>query len=168
SSKNERSKRLLLWLQRSYVVSQYQDFDPTMGSDQDMPLDLDHLIPHSLFGYNWSGYGSKIALDNQESLNNFWEYRGAIGNSVGNYRWLNSSINRRRQAELIAVLEKEGDCLEVCDLEEWNALIRPLNDNPWRQQDVVQFQRLIDLRTLQLYQRMLDESGLFAFVSTKK
>ena len=167
STKNERSKRLLLWLQRSYVVSQYQDFDPTMGGDQDMPLDLDHLIPHSLFGYNWSGYSSKIALDNSQALNNFWEYRGLIGNSVGNYRWLDSSKNRQRQAETIAPLENDADCLQGCDLEAWNALIRPQTENQWREQDVVQFQRLIDLRTLQLYQRMLDESGLSAFVTSK-
>jgi hypothetical protein len=166
STKNERSKSMLLWLQRGYVSSQYQWFDPTMGGDQDMPLDLDHLIPGSLFGYDWRGYGRKLALDDPNARNNFRECRGIIGNSLGNYRWLDASMNRQRQDEQIVPLENNGDCLEECSLAEWNTLIRPLNENPWSEQDVVQFQRLIDLRTLQLYQQMLDESGLSAFVTT--
>lgn len=45
STDRERIKRVLLWLQRGYLTETYPKFDPTSNRDEDLPIDLDHLIP---------------------------------------------------------------------------------------------------------------------------
>ncbi|MBU1117311.1 MAG: DUF262 domain-containing protein [Bacteroidetes bacterium] len=42
-------KKILLWLQRKYLTRQFPDYDPTSERDEDLPVDLDHLIPQNLF-----------------------------------------------------------------------------------------------------------------------
>jgi hypothetical protein len=41
---------------------------------------------------------------------------------------------------------------------EWEKLTS--KDQPWSKEDIATFQRLIDLRTLELYENLLTESGI--------
>ena len=49
STHEELKKRGLMWLQRRYINRRFPNYDPTSARDDDLPLDVDHLIPQSFF-----------------------------------------------------------------------------------------------------------------------
>ena len=152
---NELIKRALMWLQRDYLANNFRHFDPTSNRDEDLPIDLDHLIPASKFGFNWNAEGSRPNFADPEG--NFYWQRKPIGNSLGNFRWLDAAENRGRGAGEIKVLENGGDF--VNDAKAWNGLIEKAR---WNETNVADFQRLIDLRTLDIYGELLVNGGLDA------
>lgn len=155
-------KRALMWLQRAYIASEFPSYDPTSDRDEDLPVDLDHLIPHELFAFNWNGRGRKLDGDVTGDKNiedNFWRFRNTVGNSLGNYRWLSSSENRGRQKGSLTSLPSNVDLISNDD--DWNNLILAQeNRKRWSKKDIAKFQRLIDLRTLELYKMLLTETGI--------
>jgi hypothetical protein len=158
STNGELIRRALLWLQREYLAGRFPNYDPTSSRDEDLPIDLDHLIPHSKFGFDWRYRTSSLNFDDPNE--NFRHLRGTVGNSLGNYRWLDTSDNRSRQADKIGNIEGERDNIEK--VPDWNALIER---NPWSEADVAAFQKMIDLRTIALYEHLLTAGGLKDFVT---
>jgi hypothetical protein len=160
STNDEIIKRALLWLQRQYLTEQFRNYDPTSSRDEDLPIDKDHLIPHKKFGDHWRRQQNCLFYSVSDEKNNFYEQRWTVGNSLGNFRWLDASHNRRRQDGPIDPLDGERDFIK--DVKEWNDL---RDKNPWSEADVASFQKMIDLRTLDIYKALLDQGGLEAFVS---
>lgn len=157
STSEERVKRALLWLQRDYIAKTFPDYDPTSDRDEDLPIDLDHIVPQELFGFDWRR--SNIRLESEAISDNFRYWRSTIGNSLGNRRWLAVSDNRSRGKGPYVPLEKNADLVSKPD--DWNRLIpQDKDDHPWSKDDVASFQRLIDLRALELYDKLLTESGI--------
>lgn len=157
STDKELIKHVLMWLQRDYLGESYRHFDPTSSRDEDLPVDLDHLIPYSLFGIDWRLQQKLVDLP--DSMENFGQHRHLIGNSLGNYRWLDAAENRGRGAREIEVLENDWDFVK--DADAWNRLIRKAKKkSPWNTHDVAAFQKLIDLRTLDVYEKLLVHGGL--------
>ena len=146
----------LMWLQRDYLSEHFQSFDPTSARDEDLPIDLDHLIPNSKFGFNWSHRETSLGFSDEKE--NFRYQRGTVGNSLGNYRWLDASVNRSRQAKPIEDADAERDT--IYDVSAWNTLI---GKTQWAQDEVNAFQKMIDLRSIELCGKLLSESGLAAF-----
>ncbi len=140
----------------------YRRCFPTSDRDEDLPVDLDHLIPYDLFGFNWNGGYSKLhedIIEDKKISDNFWSFRHTVGNSLGNYRWLASSKNRGRGKNILIPLEKNGDL--VANHDDWNVLIREQeNGKKWSKEHIANFQRIVDLRTLDLYKRLLIETGI--------
>ena len=191
-------KRALLWLQRKYIATKFPDYDPTSERDEDLPIDLDHIVPSSIFGFDWRYKDSRLDLKTYPSLasENFRWGRSVIGNSLGNFRWLDASDNRARGKGKYEALEEvdadmvkdpdnkalegdanmvkdpddkavEGDANMVKDPDDkWNKIILK-NDGEgiWSRDDVANFQRLIDLRTLDLYEQLLKDSGVENLIS---
>jgi hypothetical protein len=151
-------KRVLLWLQRDYLAEQFPSYDPTSSRDEDLPIDLDHLIPNSKFGANWRRQQKCLSFADEGG--NFHYQRGTVGNSLGNFRWLDASDNRSRKANLIE--DGAGERYLIKDVSRWNALIEK---NPWTEEDVATFQQIIDLRSIAIYEALLVECGLNAFAS---
>ncbi len=155
-------KRALMWLQRAYLAKKFPNYDPTSDRDEDLPVDLDHLIPHDVFGFNWNGCYSRLDKDiteDKDTFDNFWRFRHTVGNSLGNYRWLSSSENRGRQKSLLIPLENNEDLL--INHNDWNVLIRAQeNGQKWKKDHIMKFQHLIDLRTLKLFKALLTETGI--------
>ena len=92
-------KNALLWLQRDYLRRHFPEYDPTSDRDEDLPIDLDHIVPSERFSFWWqkSCYPSGLSdPDDAKVLNNLRNCRGEIGNLIGNLRWLSSSENRSR------------------------------------------------------------------------
>jgi len=147
----EKTKRALLWFQRGYLAENYPNFDPTSSHDEDLPIDLDHLIPGSKFGFHWKSRDSFIQFDDPDE--NFRYQRGLVGNSLGNFRWLDASENRSRGAGTIHIPEIDAGFI---DAPAWNTLIEK---RPWKEKDAADFQRLIDLRTVAIFEELL-EHGL--------
>ena len=158
SCERELIKRALLWLQREYLAENYQHFDPTSNRDEDLPIDLDHLIPDSKFGFHWKSRDSFIEFDDFDQ--NFRWQRGVVGNSLGNFRWLDTSINRSRGAGAIEALDQGADF--ITGTEAWE---RVRQKKPWDKADVAEFQKLIDLRTIDLYEKLLVDGRLDSIIS---
>jgi len=161
STNHELVKRALIWVQRDYLAESFGHFDPTSSRDEDLPIDLDHLIPHSKFGIDWRSQRSNLEFDDTDE--NFRHRRSLVGNSLGNFRWLDAAENRGRGAREIEVLKDNGDFLQAP--EAWNRLI---DKTPWERSDVAGFQKLIDLRTLDIYEALLVQGRLDSIVSDTK
>ncbi len=154
-------KRVLMWLQRAYISEKFPDFDPISDRAEDLPIDLDHIIPASIFGFDWRSRDSRLDLRRYPFLDsdNFRFGRGIIGNSLGNFRWVDASEDRSRGQGAYVPLDRDGDLVQ--NPEAWNKIIsQGTGASLWSQNDVAQFQRLIDLRTLDLYETLLSESGI--------
>lgn len=156
ASNRELVKRLLLWLQRHYLAKNFGDFNPTSSRDEDLPIDLDHMIPESKFGFNWNSEGLRPAFDDPDE--NFYWQRKPVGNSLGNFHWLDAAENRSRGAGKMVVAE--GDL--VRDTAAWDQLIE---SSRWNANDVAAFQKLIDFRTLDIYESLLVQGKLELIIS---
>ena len=158
STNHELVKRALMWLQRDYITEKFPNYDPTSDRDDDLPIDLDHLIPSNVFGFDWRGRNNRLQdnciSDNCISDNFRWQ-RFVIGNSLGNFRWLAASDNRSRGKGDYTPIENNGDL--VSNPNAWNELI---DKESWSKDDIANFQRFIDLRALELYEKLLGESGI--------
>lgn len=152
SCNRELIKRALMWLQRENLTENFTNYDPTSNRDEDLPIDLDHLFPESKFGFDWRSRGTSIGFEDRDE--NFRWQRVVVGNSLGNFRWLGVSENRGRGNRLI-LLNRECDYID--DLDSWNNLI---TKTKWLEEDVATFQRLIDLRTVELYEKILVDSKI--------
>ena len=151
------TKNALLWLQRAYIHEAFPNYDPTSGRDEDMPLDLDHIVPHDLFGFDWRHREKRLAKNND--LDNFQQERAGIGNSLGNFRWLCGRTNRSRGKSRIEVDGSETERFDLIEnIAEWNDLIAENpSDQNWTREDVGKFHRLIESRTVALYETILRE-----------
>ena len=136
-------KNILLWLQREYLhklCTEYGSYDPTAGLDEDFPIEFDHLIPHNIFYYKLA-YGSKGAnLSNDAQKNQLdvgFKLHGQkvnYGNSLGNYRWFDASLNAAKSDGVIEQGEKGtllGDC--KCDhlIDDYNEFNKLIANTSW-------------------------------------
>ncbi len=165
STNNQLAKNALMWLQRGYIEKSFPHYDPTSERDEDLPVDLDHIIPSSIFAFHWSAALDRFQGDAKFDKNirdNFHEQRNLVGNSLGNYRWLDARKNRERQDGIFEPLPEKADMVE--NPTSWNDLINAgdstNNIPPWTIESISKFQRLIDLRTLDLYEKILTDSGI--------
>lgn len=157
ASNRERIRCALLWLQREYLSGCFSDYDPTSNRDEDLPIDLDHLVPQSKFSFHWKKRKKQLGFEPEDE--NFRWRRGLIGNSMGNFRWLDASGNRRRKDGVIDPAEAERDFIDQID--DWNAII---DKDAWEHEDVAKFQKLIDIRTISIFETLLNEGGLGRFI----
>lgn len=165
STKRELVKRALMWLQRSYIAEKFPDYDPISDRDEDLPIDLDHIVPYDVFGFDWRSRGSRLKEpEGKDIFDNFRWVRGVVGNSLGNFRWLAASENRSRGKGAYVPIENNADLVE--NPQEWNDIIPQDTDKLWLTKDIATFQRLIDLRTLELYKKLLTESGIKSILPT--
>jgi hypothetical protein len=162
STDRNRIKRALMWLQRRYIESNYPNYDPTSDRDDDLPNYLDHVIPWNIFDFDWRS--RELRLEKEAISDDFRWLRKIVGNSIGNFRWLDASKNRGRGKGKLIETEECGALLT--NIEEWNSII-PLEENhtPWSLGDIATFQRLIDSRTLDVYEALLG-SGIEAILPT--
>jgi hypothetical protein len=167
STNEEVLKRALIWLQREYIFDQWPNYDPTSDRDEDLPIDLDHIVPSGIFGFNWALRNTYLDEDTISSSTDFRWRRHQVGNSIGNYRWLSASDNRRRGKGAYEPLPNNGDI--VTNPTDWKifTLNDPKEGRLWTKEDIALFQKLIDLRTLDLYEALVFESGVDLIVTTR-
>lgn len=170
STHPERQKRALIWLQRHYITAMFPNYDPTSTRDDDLPFDLDHAIPQSLFGFHGNAKDRVVLSKNDEVLR-FLQMRGTVGNSLGNLRWLAAADNRRRGMRSIEDEPSKGSVQPTVDdhicRPSWNKLIPAEGPTrTWTEADVTAFQHLIDSRTLSLINTLMVESGITKLINT--
>jgi hypothetical protein len=164
STHSELKRRALTWIQRHYVTQAFPNYDPTSTHDDDLPFDLDHIIPHELFGFWWTNARKPLGLSGPEE-SRFKDLRGTVGDSLGNLRWLAAADNRGRgMGQIEDERPKHGNALPLddhIDRRSWNRLINEDGSaKRWTKDDVAIFQHLIDCRTLSLTEMLMEESGI--------
>jgi uncharacterized protein with ParB-like and HNH nuclease domain len=158
---------LLLWIQREFIsnneaISNYEPL--AIHNEDNVPYDFDHLVPQSNWSSlstNWTRLNNITNKTNNEKFCNLW-IRRSLGNLIGNYRVLASSINRSRGDKS---LEEEFEKFENYDnfilfkedLTNWRIASPKENKFEWNDNRVQKFQYVIEKRVLDLYHKILDD-----------
>ena len=172
------SHALLLWLQRDYVDRKFADDSAKPGMEDDTPYDFDHICPASHW-YGWQGkqpgkliefHAEKVKGADEEG---YWR----IGNAIGNVRVWDSSDNRSDGDTAPTVklklndITNHGDVLRhsaityetqdglTGECQAWEDCSPAKADDPryWTKPRALAFQRAIELRTFNLYQRFYSD-----------
>jgi len=161
------NKRLLLWLQRE-AVSKLRGKPSSKLDDINTPYDYDHICPSA----DWVG---------QQTLTDFVQgsSRWVVGNSIGNIRILESSQNRSDgdaapikklyidQPEMNECLIASAiDLAAIDDLKQYS--IEPKRPRHWNAERARVFQKFVENRTFQLYERLFNELGFENFLQAEE
>jgi len=161
-------KALLLWLQRKWVAQKYQTnnvFSPMAGQDEDnVPYDFDHLVPQS----NWSslhGIDYDTMKENKGLFTDHPYNRRSLGNSIGNYRVMDGSDNRRRgdsplENEFVdATYQWENYAFSPKDseIQKWVKASPKEGCYIWDDERLLAFQYAVESRVLNLYQHFFND-----------
>ena len=182
------SHALLLWLQRDYVHRQFAAFPAQPGVEDDTPYDFDHLCAYSHWG-DWTGKTDKTSrlIDFHAEKINDADAQGhwRLGNAIGNVRVWDSSDNRSDgdtapavklkltdtdkgrdvlRDSAITFQTKDGLSDETQAWEKCGPVPENANDPKfWTKPRALAFQKAIELRTFNLYQRFYADLGFAEF-----
>lgn len=162
-----RAKNLLLWAQRSYLNQHYPDFDPTTDRDEDLPIDLDHIVAGARFGFHWSAGAEsewRLKLGSDDQLKMLRDYRKELGNRIGNLRWLDATQNRSRgQGGGHDDIPIDDETIVTNHVDEYRRLVGKLTPDSlteWSSEDFLLWQRVVILRTIDLVEKSISEWNL--------
>lgn len=158
-----RNKKLLLWLQRSYLHKLNSDVRLKILSDITL-FDFDHIIPQHL----WSG-NSDIARkfkDKYFAGEGHWE----IGNSIGNFQLLKFSDNRAKQSAtysdwMKSLKDSKKDVLvDSLLINSDDYFIKTIQKKEWLDDQPNNFVKAVEHRVNDLYTEFLtvfDEDSIY-------
>ncbi|MDD3610415.1 MAG: DUF262 domain-containing protein [Halothiobacillaceae bacterium] len=177
---------MLLWLQRDYVHE--LPGDPMAGMEDDTPYDFDHILPHAHWG-GWTGVSEGSRLLDFLSPGDK-DAHHVIGNGIGNVRVWHASDNRsdgdasprvkmgqlehERAAWMrkSAISDRQDVLWEACspvllltDGEELSGAIEA-DKKLWDRERAQAFQRAVEHRTFDLYQRLYQDAGFDRWLIT--
>ena len=146
----------LIWLQRLYLRKVDKYYDPTSDRDEDLPVDLDHLVAHAHWGFH-----ANAAVNIAPEISKlFFANRYLVGNSIGNLQFLKMEHNRA-----IGKSTKETTDVSayVLDLSRWNKVSKKKDESErdWDIERWSEFQCLVELRALILLDTYLKTSGVW-------
>lgn len=170
------SHALLLWLQRDYIYRRFNEVPAQPGVEDDTPYDFDHICAHSHWG-DWTGKTDKTSrlidfhAENIEGADEEGHWR--LGHAIGNVRVWDSTDNRSDGDTAPSVKLKLADIPDMrrvlCDsviafeakdglsdeTQAWEACGpgEGKSNKYWTINRARAFQRAIELRTFNLYQR---------------
>ena len=172
----ESGSHMLLWLQRAHLTSEFADYNPLNGQDDDAPFDLDHLQPQSFF----------TNLPKQADFNaeNLKPGRYVLLHSIGNLRWIGSAQNRSDGAIGLAkklALERFDQATEHLP-DEWMKAVFDCGPDAikmWKAADASKdggagwtakiaedFQEAVESRTLWLYEKFYIDARFKEWLET--
>ena len=175
--KIQNETELIMWAQRVWLHLWFPYYDPTVFAGQDLPYDIDHIIPTAHLDmrgrrYNWPQI--------------FWDYRSAVQQSPGNMRFWPKTLNRADgkntlQAKhilgpadgpadgnpnlarygLICVEDvRKASAINLEDLGEWELATNQSDVYNWSAPDRIRaFRRAVDKRRSAIYQDFFDRLG---------
>jgi hypothetical protein len=171
----------LIWSQRAYLDRQFPDFDPASGRDDDTPYDVDHMVPYSDWGRHWAPAKMKtvlpgLSVSEREAIKG---PRFLLGDSIGNLRLIDFSVNRAAQDDpFMTKLKKEfppeasaGDEIAYHCSMAFDPKAKDLwekasggEDRIWPNERLIDFQQAVEERAAWLYNKLYSELD---FVSWK-
>lgn len=182
------SDQMLLWLQRSYLSTEFGGYDPSSDRDEDKPYDLDHIQPQA----NWNFHGSTKILAKVEGdgtgdyyTSDFYNGRHDLGNSVGNKRWIDSSENRswgktnpnkKLKLDRFLAQDAQPDKWMTSTFDVRESSVRTWLDAGADDGDGVlwtscrkrAFQQAVEERALWLYERFWEDNGFSTWMGEEK
>ena len=167
---------ILLWLQRGYFKKEFRDHDPFSEREEDNPVDLDHIQPQAEFGFHFNAEERRFEDKVRAERKAFQDWRWLLGNSIGNYRWVSSSVNRadgdcpiREKLGLdnAAPLAPSRPSLEDCRITPesrafWNRASSP-SDQRWTTDRILVWQQVVEERAVRLYEEFWREADFKAW-----
>lgn len=175
------SHALLLWLQRDYVFRRFEKVPAQPGVEDDTPYDFDHICAASHW-HGWQGNQvGKLTQFHAEKKIKEADEEGhwRIGNAIGNVRVWDSSDNRSDGDTAPSIKLKLTDAggnhdvlLDSAitfgpnddlkdELQAWKDCSPDLEKSGepkfWTEPRALAFQRAIELRTFNLYQRFYSD-----------
>ena len=177
----ESRKKFLMWLQRDYLSTRFDDFDPLSGRDDDMPFELDHICPSADWGRNWSPFRTalkKAGCLTEKELDAMRDARFVLGNSIGNFRLVDARINEGDGDAPIAIKMPYVACddplsedsirsmAEIAFSPEHRAMWLQASgpaETSWDEERLKAWQHAVEERTLWLYRRFYDDLGFKAW-----
>lgn len=86
---------IVFWIQRKFIHKWYPDYDPSqfLSKREDLPYDIDHIIPSFLF--EMRGVVPNGQWVNYPQI--FWDNKGIVSNTIGNLRFWPKELNRADQ-----------------------------------------------------------------------
>lgn len=159
---------VLLWLQRKMVAEKLDvKGDPMAGNDRETIYDYDHILPSAHWG-DWRGSKRTDRLLDFADETAIW----VVGNSIGNIRVWESTLNRSdsdaspRVKLKLDVADEErqallNDSLVGNDqIDDWaTASGNGAQPKSWNCDRALAFQRAVETRTFHLYKSFFDQLG---------
>jgi hypothetical protein len=156
SGNREWTKRALMWAQAEYLKKTAGSFDPLSARDDDLPLDLDHIVPNADFGFHWSANRRKDRAIETSYEVRFFRNRGVVGNALGNFRWLCARENRSRGKGALAEYDAlAGDHL-IDHYGAWHTLVGT-GQIPWTRERVGSFRKMTETRALGIAEKLVQD-----------
>lgn len=169
------SHTLLLWLQRDYVYANFEGVPALPGTEDETPYDYDHIFAQN----DWAGWqgdrGENRILDFVSKDGNNDKAETLLGNSIGNVRVWSSSDNRSDGDISVPQKLKLNDngstdtkrlCLDSLitgtETQAWidGSAAEADNHRHWNKHRALAFQRAIEYRTFNLYEKFYNDLGL--------
>ncbi len=169
---------LVMWGQRTWLQQWFPNYDPTVFAGQDLPYDIDHIIPaaHLETRGRWRDFFPQV----------FWDYKPIVLHSPGNKRIWPKSLNRSDgqntlQAKNILGLEdgsadgnpnllrygltcvgdvRRASVIEKEDLNDWIQASNPKDVYNWSDPErILAFRHAVDKRRSAIYKNFFDRLG---------
>lgn len=182
-------RKMLPWLQRTYIQMAFPHYEPLSEHEDDLPYDVDHLCPSKDWGGDdWRNFKKRlVGLDeNQKEL--IKNSREVVGGGIGNLRLIEFSQNREDQADDVS---DKMQCIlgddqppQAADLEEmakfafapehrgiWKKIAYPGSKVPerkWDEDRLKAFQKAVEWRAAWLYERFYQDLGYEQWINGKQ
>lgn len=164
-------QNLTMWVQRKYVHDWFPYFDPTIHAGQDLPYDVDHIVPRAHKNMQGRSYPWPAI---------FWDWRDSLWQSPGNFRIWPKSINRgdgqsnlknkfilgnnvpdeksylRRYGLNSAQNVREASYILDEQLGKWEIVDNTNDPYNWTEVRIQAFREAADLRRIQMYKSLFD------------
>ena len=175
-------RKLLPWLQKTYIASAFPGYKPLTDNEDDLPYDVDHICPYNDWGY-WPNVRDRVAGLDASLVKAMRDGRDAIGNGIGNLRLIDASQNKSHQDADVGVKMPfvlgegpagAGDENEMSNwlfspeqLKLWRRVSGPvkLADRQWNNDRLAAFQAAVERRAAWLYRRFHDDLGYESWTS---
>lgn len=147
-----------------------------MHSEDDRPVDLDHIQPQAAYGFRWNERVRKLP-DCERIRAAFGSERGNLGWSIGNLRWVPPLINRgdgdasiaeKLRLESPTWLERKGHrpgardgAMDPNSHDLW--LRASSADGSWSEDRILAWQQAVEERSVWLYERLWEEAKFDAW-----
>jgi hypothetical protein len=146
-------EKLLPWIQRRYLHTEFAGFDPTLGYENEVPFDYDHICSQKEVS-GWS-VDKKDRDCIRDSIGNFWILHGSLNRKLGDCdvqrKLSGSDLGLEDQESFYQAREEAfGELLPI-----WLELDATIDK--WPDSRGAAFQDVVEKRTVWLYGRFFDE-----------
>ncbi|WHZ25101.1 MAG: hypothetical protein OJF47_004213 [Nitrospira sp.] len=181
-------RKMLPWLQRTYIQRAFPQYEPLSEHEDDLPYDLDHLCPSKDWGDNWRNLQKRLVGLDQNQTDTVYRCKEVVGGGIGNLRVLDASKNRGKQdrdvADEMSFILRDDQPPQAADAEEmanfafapehrgvWKKIAYPgskVPDRKWDEDRLKAFQEAVERRSAWLYERFYQDLGYEQWMSGKQ